>query len=323
MTLRRTDGVAGEPRSFQWGIVFLVAFLLILSAPLANQQLTTAWGQDDQVSAEQANPNGAQQETGAAAEEQAEPTAQEPAGDGEAEAPPESEPSPLEEGDVQQVSAEPLLVWVYNAAGVFFWPQLLLSFLVVGMIVLYSMQVRRENFIPDQFVREFETRLKEKKYQEAFELARVGASYLERVVAAGLSRLSAGYRAAKEAMESVAEEEDIAYEHRLSYLAMLANVATMVGLLGTVWGMVAAFREIAAADVQPKPRDLANDVSMALITTVWGLMQAIPAVVAYTILRNRVTRLALEVENERDRLMARFANVGARSREGDSTIAQE
>lgn len=283
--------------------------------------LSPVWGPRCLLAQEEATgQEAAEQEAPAAPQEEGVPEL--PAPEAQGAGAPEGA-SELEQGDIQPSQAEPLLVWVYNAAGVFFWPQLLLSFLVVGMIVLYSMQARRENFIPEAFVREFEARLKEKKYQEAFELAKAGDSYLERVLAAGLARLSAGYRAAREAMEGVAEEEDVAYEHRLSYLAMLANVATMVGLLGTVWGMVAAFREIAAADVQPKPRDLANDVSMALITTVWGLLQAIPAVIAYTILRNRVTRLALEVENERDRLMARFASVGTRSRETDATVVQE
>ena len=300
-------------RYYPLAVALAVGLLVVVAAVSTN---TAAAALQDQQEEKTLQEEAAPQET----EPSAVPAEQ--AGGAAEEAAP-AQPQGASEGDVQPQPAPPLLVWVYRAAGIFFWPQLALSVLVVSMIVLYSLQTRRENFLPDRFVREFEERLKQKRYQEAYDLARSGTSYLERVLAAGLGQLSAGYRAASEAMDGVAEEEDLAYEHRLSYLSMLANVATMVGLLGTVWGMVAAFRQIAVAAVAPKPSELANDVSMALITTVWGLLQAIPAVVAYTILRNRVTRLALEVQNERERLMARFASVRGRSRSASESSGSE
>ncbi len=310
-------GLAGSQQAGPLRVALIAAVLVFL--PDAPDVVRTVAAQDQQPAHEQEVMAGAEADEAPAADAEQEPGAQDEqpeTGDEPAEDAMPAEPEGATEGEIQPVQAPPLLVWIYRAAGIFFWPQLALSVLVVGMIVLYSLQTRRDNFLPENFIREFERRLKEKRYQEAFDLARAGSSYLERVLAAGLAQLSAGYSKAVEAMDGVAEEEDLTYEHRLSYLSMLANVATMVGLLGTVWGMVAAFRQIAVAAVAPKPSELANDVSMALITTVWGLLQAIPAVVAYTILRNRVTRLALEVQNERERLMTRFASVRGRGRAG-------
>jgi biopolymer transport protein ExbB len=109
------------------------------------------------------------------------------------------------------------------------------------------------------------------------------------------------------------------FDHRLSYLAMLANIATMVGLLGTVWGMVAAFMEIAQSDTSPKPSELAKGVSQALVTTVWGLLQAIPAIVAHTILKNRISRMMLETGIAAERIVGRFTALSKSSKVGATT----
>lgn len=100
-------------------------------------------------------------------------------------------------------------------------------------------------------------------------------------------------------------------EHRLSYMALIGTISPMVGLFGTVHGMIAAFRVIAAGGATPKATDLAEGISTALFTTLLGLAIAIPAIAAYNILKNRVARLVLEVGILSESLMSRFENVGA------------
>lgn len=202
------------------------------------------------------------------------------------------------------------LYWIYESEGIFFFPQLLMSIALIAMIIMYGMQAHRKEFLPPGFVEDFEDSLKDRKYQDAYDLARTNPSLVARVVTAGLVRLSAGgsYPQALESMQEVGEDESMKLDHRLSYLAMLANIATMVGLLGTVWGMVSAFLVIASSDTSPKPSELAKGVSQALVTTVWGLLQAIPAIVAHTILKNRYARLMLEVGIVAERLMSRFSS---------------
>lgn len=205
------------------------------------------------------------------------------------------------------------LRWIFESEGIFFFPQLAMSIILIAMIIMYGMQAQRGEFLPPAFVADFEAQLNEKKYQDAYELAKTNTSLLARVVTAGLVRLSAGggYPQALESMQEVGEDESMKLDHRLSYLAMLANVATMVGLLGTVWGMVAAFIVISQSDTSPKPSELAKGVSQALVTTVWGLLQAIPAIIGHTILKNRFARLMLEVGIASERLMNRFSTMGA------------
>jgi biopolymer transport protein ExbB len=113
-------------------------------------------------------------------------------------------------------------------------------------------------------------------------------------------------------MQEVGEDEAMKLEQRLSYIALIGTVSPMVGLLGTVDGMVAAFQVIARSSTQPKPSDLAQGISMALITTLVGLWLAIPAIAIFGIFRNRLSRLVLEVGIHSERLMSRFQNVGTK-----------
>jgi biopolymer transport protein ExbB len=95
-------------------------------------------------------------------------------------------------------------------------------------------------------------------------------------------------------------------EHRMSWLALIGSLAPMLGLLGTVQGMISSFRVIATSPTQPKPKDLADGISTALFTTLEGLVVAVPAIMAYTLLRNRVASLFSEVSRVTEGLMSRF-----------------
>lgn len=205
------------------------------------------------------------------------------------------------------------LVWMYEALGIFFSAVFLtLSFILVALFVMNLLTARRENVVPMALVEGFEAQLNEKQYQAAYEMAKNDESILGQVLSAGLAKLSSGYDQAIEAMQEVGEEENMKLEHRLSYMALIGTVSPMVGLLGTVWGMIDSFREIATRTTTPPPSVLAKGISTALFTTLVGLCIAIPAIAAFTILRNRVARLVLEVGILSEGLMSRFSTVGAK-----------
>lgn len=216
-----------------------------------------------------------------------------------------------EAADSSQKS-ESLLVWLYNSLGpkyvVVF---LFLSFTLVALFVMNLLAVRRETILPAALVQGFEAHLNEKRYQEAYELAKNDESFLGQVLSAGLANLAAGYDKAQGAMQEVGEEETMKLEQRLGYVALIAQVGPMFGLLGTVDGMVQAFDVIARSSVTPKPSELAAGIGTALVTTVLGLWIAIPSIAYYTILRNRLQRLLLEVGVVSENLMNRFSTVGA------------
>lgn len=220
--------------------------------------------------------------------------------------------APGDDGGGEEEAAQELnfLTWMIQASGTFGLLILLLSFIMVALIMMNILQVRRDNFVPQAFIESFEQRLNAKDYQGAYETARADESLVARVLAAGLSKLNQGYDKAVEGMQEVGDDENMALEHRLSYLALISAVAPMLGLMGTVSGMIASFREIATSPTTPKPSELADGISTALFTTLEGLTVAIPAMVFYAILRNRIARFTLEVGMVSEGLMGRFAQAG-------------
>jgi biopolymer transport protein ExbB len=189
-----------------------------------------------------------------------------------------------------------------------------LSFTLVALLVMNLLTARRENVCPTELIDQFEQQLEEKQYQAAYELAKSDDSFLGQVLSAGLAKLSSGYAQAIEAMQEVGEEENMKLEHRLSYMALIGTISPMVGLFGTVQGMIASFRVIAERTGTPPPSELAAGISTALFTTLVGLGIAIPAIAAFNILKNRMARLVLEVGIVSEGLMSRFENVGPRKK---------
>ncbi len=210
-------------------------------------------------------------------------------------------------GEDAQPQKKSRLEWVLDALGVFFSIVFLaLSFTLVALIVMNLLTTRRDNIVPLDLVQAFEEFLNSKKYREAYELVREDESLLGQVLAAGLGKIQAGYAKALEAMQEVGEQENMKLEHRLSYMALIGTISPMVGLFGTVWGMISSFNVIATAGGQPKPAELAEGISTALLTTLIGLAIAIPAIAVYNILRNRLARLVLEAGIISEDLMSRL-----------------
>ena len=213
--------------------------------------------------------------------------------------------------DVPEVVPPPnYLTWAYEALGLGYTAVFLaLSLTLVALIVMNLMAARRENVCPMQLLEGFETHLNERRYQEAYELAKSDDSFLGRVLSAGLAKLSSGYSHAIEAMQEVGEEENMKLEHRLSYMQLIGTISPMIGLFGTVQGMISSFQVIASMETQPRPSELAAGISTALFTTLIGLLIAIPAIAFYNILRNQIARLVLEVGILSEGLMSRFENL--------------
>ncbi len=208
------------------------------------------------------------------------------------------------------VSEISYLSWAARSLGWFYGAVFLgLSFTLVALFVMNLLTARRENVVPSTLIAEFQQHLQANQMQQAYDLARNDESFLGHVLAAGLAKISSGYNQAIEAMQEVGEEENMRLEHRLSYLALIGTLSPMIGLLGTVDGMISSFKLIAnTATGAPDPQALAQGISTALFTTFIGLVLAIPALAAYNLLRNRVSRLVLEVGIVSENLMSGFQN---------------
>lgn len=231
-----------------------------------------------------------------------------------AEAAPAADAAPAA-GNTAPPAKQSLFDWVYQALGIgYILIFMILSFTLVAFFIMNFLSARRTTICPPELAETFETQLDEKKYQDAYELAKADESFLGNVLASGMARLQSGYAKSLEAMQEVGEDEAMKLEHRLSYMDLIARISPMVGLFGTVHGMINAFQRIAESGGTPEPTALALDIATALVTTLLGLAIAIPAMVAYTILRNQVHRLILEVGMTAEELMNRFENVASEKR---------
>lgn len=202
---------------------------------------------------------------------------------------------------------ESFLAWLHRASGVFGYTIFLCSFILIAVVMMLIMQLRRDVMLPAGFVETFEEHLNSKDIQGAYETAKGDDSTIGRMMAAGMAKLQQGPEKAMEELQSVGEEEYMFIDHKLGYLALIAAVAPMLGLLGTVQGMIVSFEEIARSPTTPKPKDLAVGISMALVTTLEGLVVAIPAMVANSLLKNKAQVLMNQIAATATGLMGRFA----------------
>jgi len=180
-----------------------------------------------------------------------------------------------------------------------------LSFVSLALIIEHAVTIRREKLVPNELATELEDYFNEEQYEEALELCNVEHNLLTDVVRAGLSRIDAGYDRMSEAMVDAGEEATVGLQAKISYLSLIGNISPMLGLLGTVSGMVKAFGQIATMKVV-KPQILAGNINEALVTTLLGLIVAIPTMCAYQFFSNRVTKLTLESSTVVTDLMDRF-----------------
>ncbi|WP_096085605.1 MotA/TolQ/ExbB proton channel family protein [Agaribacterium haliotis] len=164
--------------------------------------------------------------------------------------------------------------------------------------------------------------LRKKDYSAVVELARSSRAPIGRIVAAGLARMQQTPRREEieYAMEEGVMEAVPRLEKRTSYLATLANIATLLGLLGTIMGLIAAFTAVANAEPAEKATLLSQSISVAMNTTAFGLIAAIPLLLVHAMLVEKTTEIVDSLEMAGTKclnLMSGSANSTARTRNTD------
>jgi len=195
---------------------------------------------------------------------------------------------------------------VFKDGGTVGWIIVCLSVIGLALIIANAVEFRRDKIAPPDLIEEIEALFEAGEYQEAIELCESEPNYFTNVVAAGLPKLNASFVAMEKALEEMSEEEAIKLHQKISWLSLIANVAPMLGLLGTVMGMIAAINVIAATKGQADPSQLSAGISAALITTMFGLIVAIPMTASFVFLRNKAVKTSIEVSAITADLFERF-----------------
>jgi biopolymer transport protein ExbB len=169
-----------------------------------------------------------------------------------------------------------------------------------------ALEYRRSVAIPEKLVRELTDLLAIKQFNEAFQKVSESPSFLGKVLAAGVRKIPSGPANAQRAMELANDDATMAMEHRTTYLATVGTLGPMIGLVGTVYGMILSFRVIATAGGSPQASQLAAGISTALFATLEGIALSIPAIFFYAMFRNRIARLSLEVALAAETFLEQF-----------------
>jgi biopolymer transport protein ExbB len=171
---------------------------------------------------------------------------------------------------------------------------ILMSVAMLALIIQYTVEQKHDKLVPPHVVAELEQLFEEQAFDEAAEMCQAEDTYLTRIVGGGLSRMEGGFDAIMKGVEIAGDEETTKLLQKLANLALIAGIAPMLGLFGTVAGMISAFNVIASTAGGASPAQLADGISMALVTTFLGLLVAIPALAGLHFLKARAIKVSME-----------------------------
>lgn len=173
------------------------------------------------------------------------------------------------------------------AGGTVGWVIVALSLAATALAVELLLFLRGTKVIPPGLGEAVQEALRRGKIAEADQQCKLNDSVLARVLTNGMQELDVGWNSVEKQLEDTLGEEGAKVFRRIEYLSIIGNVAPMLGLLGTVQGMIIAFKQVAETQGAARAADLAGGIYLALVTTVQGLVVAIPSLMVYAYLRGR------------------------------------
>ena len=185
---------------------------------------------------------------------------------------------------------------IMDNGGIVMWPIMATSIVALTIAIERFVNLRRAGIDTQEFMDSIRTVLRQHRIQEALRTCDEAASPVSRIVKAGILKHNRAKEDIREAIENAGHLEIPRLERYLSALATCAQIAPLLGLLGTVQGMILAFTEIQHKHGVVNPSDLAEGIGNALITTAAGLIVAIPTIVVYNYYVARVENMILEME---------------------------
>jgi len=211
----------------------------------------------------------------------------------------------------------------FQNGGPFMWP--------IGLVLALGLAIGLERFLYLSYAKvsnklafdRILPNLKKKNYREVVTFGQSSKAPIARVIAAGVARMSQSQR--REDIELAMEEGILEamprLERRTPYIATFANIATLLGLLGTIIGLISAFESVANADPAEKASQLSSSISIAMNTTAFGLMSAIPLLLLHAYLQNKTTDIIDGLEMAAVKclnMMHRSKGISAQSRATDT-----
>jgi len=196
---------------------------------------------------------------------------------------------------VSEPVREPVSFWsLIRHSGIIGFTIILLSLVAVALGIEYALSIRQKVLMPPGFADDVLKLLMQGQPNVALQKCKNDPSALAQILHAGMTQYEFGWDAVEKSAEEATTEQASRLYRKVEYLNMIGNIAPMLGLLGTVVGMVIAFQQMAEADGHGRAADLAEGIYLALVTTIQGLIVAIPCLMAHSIFSNRIATLISE-----------------------------
>jgi biopolymer transport protein ExbB len=202
---------------------------------------------------------------------------------------------------------------------------LLLSIYFVSTVARLFFELRISMAMPMDILGRCEDRLQQRDFKGIFEIVKADDSIFSRLLTTGISELPNGLAEARDSMERLSDSMTVEMEKKISMLAVLGTLGPMIGLLGTLMGMIESFSVIAMSDVQMNASKVAKGISTSLVLTFEGVGLAVPAIYFFAVFRNRVAHISVATLVAADHFLRQFSHA-ARSKkpaEPDTTTLKE
>lgn len=186
------------------------------------------------------------------------------------------------------------LYWLLKVSGPIGILIFALSIYFVAVAIKQSFELRLSVAAPPEMVEAATKLIEERKPKDLMALLNEDDSYFSQALVAGISELRFGIEEAREKLDRKAEALTVSMERSISILAVIGTLGPMIGLLGTLKGMISSFSVIAMSGVALDAGKVAEGISEALVITFEGVLLSVPAIFLYSVFRNRISQISVE-----------------------------
>ncbi|MFM9961451.1 MAG: MotA/TolQ/ExbB proton channel family protein [Planctomycetaceae bacterium] len=204
-------------------------------------------------------------------------------------------------------SEENVVIWVLRISGAIGIFIIILSCYFIQLVSRLFIDIQSKVAMPPDLMDDLKQKMEKRDYKGVYQGIKDRDCLFSRYTSSGLAELSAGLAEARDAMERTAEVQVVEMEKKISMLAVLGSLGPMIGLLGTLKGMIASFMVIARSDAGIKANEVAEAISEALVVTFMGVALSVPAIFFFAVFKNRVAQISSQTMYAADEFIRKLA----------------
>lgn len=211
------------------------------------------------------------------------------------------------EGDPEAVvEGENFLVWVARCSGLIGAFILALSIYFVAKVLTLFVELRDQTVAPPELLQETDELIQKRDFRAAYQRLKDSDTFFGNIVSAAIPEMPQGLAEAKDVMDRASEAQTLVLEKKIGVLAVIGTLGPMIGLLGTLKGMISAFSVIAMSGEKLDPASVATAISEALLLTFEGVALSVPAIYFFALFRNRVASISATTTFKADQMLRRI-----------------